>query len=137
MPVNALSLTGSSFRGGVGAGGGLFLSAVAVCGGWGLAAVGWWVWWLGCFLFGVESGYCFLVFRHCGNRCTPGWDEANAGIQSVHVAAAGRPLWVIVVNAVVVGTQEGQVLDVGKATSLPRDQMMDVAVVGWFIAAWS
>ena len=37
MPVNALSLTGSSFRGGVGAGGGLFLSAVAVCGGWGVS----------------------------------------------------------------------------------------------------
>ena len=55
-----------------------------------LAAVGWFLWWLSC-LFGVESGEGFVVFRHCGYRCTPGWDEADSGVESVHVAAAGRP----------------------------------------------
>ena len=101
-----------------------------------LAAVGWFLWWLSC-LFGVESGECFLVFRHCGYRCTPGWDEANPGVKSVHVATAGRPVWVIVVNTVVVGTQKRQVFNVGKATCLPGDEVVDLAVIGWLIAAWS
>ena len=78
-----------------------------------------------------------MVFRHCGNWGTPGWDEANPGVKSVHVATAGRPVWVIVVNTVVVRTQEGEVFNVGKATCLPGDEVVDLAVIGWFIAAWS
>ena len=102
---------------------------------WVLAAVGWRVWWLSCCLFGVESGECFLVFRHCRDWGAPGWDEADSGVESVHVAAPGRPLWVIVVNTVVVGAQKRQVLDVGKAARLPRHQMMDLAVISWLITA--
>ena len=95
-----------------------------------LAAVGWFLWCCGLCLFGGESCYCFLVFRHCGNRGAPGWDEGHSGVEAVHVAASGRPLWVIVVNTVVVGAQEGQVFNVGVATCLPRHQMMD------FEASW-
>ena len=117
----------------------------SVSGGWVLAAVGWFLWWCGrdccgdlsCGFLCFESCECFLVFRHCGNRGTPGWDEANPGIKAVHVAAPGRPLRVIVVDAVVVGAQESQVFNVGVATCLPRDEMVYLAVIGWFIAAGS
>ena len=82
------------------------LPALFVFGGRVLAAVGWWVRWLGwrcgCF-FGGESGDCFLVFRHRGDWCTPGWDERHACVEPVHVAAPGRPLWVIIIDPVVVG----------------------------------
>ena len=101
-----------------------------------LAAVGWFLWWLSC-LFGGESGYCFLVFRHCGDWCAPGWDEADPGVKPVHVATPGRPLWVIIIDPVVVGAQEGQVLDVGVASRLPGDEVMDLAVVCRLVTAWS
>ena len=101
-----------------------------------LTAVGWWVWWLSC-LFGGESGYCFLVFGHCGDWCAPGWDEADPGVKPVHVATPGRPLWVIIIDPVVVGAQEGQVLDVGVAAGLPGDEVMDLAVISGLVTAWS
>ena len=88
-------------------------------------------------MFGVESGYCFLVFRHCGNWCAPGRDEADPGVKPVHVATPGRPLWVIIIYPVVVGAQEGQVLNVGVAACLPGDEVMDLAVICRLIAAWS
>ena len=103
---------------------------------WVLAAVGWWIWWLSC-LFGGESCDGFLVFGHCGYWCAPGWDEADPGVEPVHVAASGRPLRVIIVNTVVVGAQEGQVLDVGVAACLPGDEVMDLAVISGLITAWS
>ena len=59
----------------------------------------------------------------------------DAAGDSEDVAASGGSLWVIVVNTVVVRTQEGQVLDVGVATCLPGDDVVDLAVVGWFVAA--
>ena len=101
-----------------------------------LTTVGWFLWWLFC-LFGVESGYCFLVFGHCGDWCSPGWDEADPGVKPVHVAASGRSLWVIIIYSVVVGAQERQVFNVGVAACLPGHQMMDLAVVCRLIAAWS
>ena len=88
-------------------------------------------------MFGVESGYGLLVFGCGGDRQSPGWDVADAGVESEDVASAGGSFWVIVVDAVVVGAQEGQVLDVGVAAGLPGDDVVDVAVVSWFVAAGS
>ncbi len=106
--------------------------------------VGWlacsWRWggWLACglsCLFGGESGCGFLVFGHGGNWHTPGRDVAHPGIQSEHVAAPGGSFGVIVVNTVVVGAQEGEVFKVGKTSCLPGDEVVDFAVISWFIAA--
>ena len=94
-------------------------------------------WWLFCCFFGGESGYGLLVFGCGGDRQSPGWDVADAGVESEDVASSGGPRWVIIINAVVVGTEEGQVVDVGVSAGLPGDDVVDVAVVGWFVTAGS
>ena len=85
-------------------------------------------------MFGGESGDGFLVFGHGGNWHTPGRDVAHPSIQPEHVTPACGAFRVIVVNAVVVGAQEGQVLDVGVASCLPGDEVVDFAVISWFVA---
>ena len=103
--------------------------------------VGWlpcswrWVGWLTCVLFGGESGDGFLVFGCGGYRCTPGWDVAHPGVQPEHVAPACGAFGVIVVNAVVVGAEEGEVFEVGKTSCLPGDEVVDFAVISGFVAA--
>ena len=59
----------------------------------------------------------------------------DASGDSEDVASSGGSFWVVVVDAVVVGAQEGQVVDVGVSAGLPGDDVVDVAVVGWFVAA--
>ena len=86
-------------------------------------------------MFGGESGHRLLVFGCGGNGQSPGWDVADAAGDAEDVASAGGPLWVIIVNSVVVGTQEGQVLDVGVTTCLPGDDVVNLAVIGGFVAA--
>ena len=76
-----------------------------------------------------------MVFGHGGNWYTPGWDVADAAGESEDVASSGGPRWVIIVNTVVVGAQEGQVLDVGVPTCLPGDDVVNLAVIGWFVTA--
>ena len=88
-------------------------------------------------LFGGESGCGFLVFGHGGNWCAPGRDVAHPGIQPEHVTPACGAFGVIVVNAVVVGAQEGEVSEVGESSGLPGDEVVDLAVISWFVAAWS
>ena len=93
--------------------------------------------WLPCCLFGGESGCGFLVFGHGGNRYTPGRDVAHPGIQPEHVTTPGGSFRVIVVNAVVVGAQEGEVFNVGESSCLPGDEVVDLAVVRRLVTPWS
>ena len=86
-------------------------------------------------LFGGESGEGFLVFGHGGYRRTPGRDVAHPGIEPEHVTTPGGAFGVIVVNTVVVGAQKGEVFKVGKTSGLPGDEVVDFAVVSWFVAA--
>ena len=86
-------------------------------------------------MFGVESGYRLLVFGCGGNGQSPGRDVADAAGESEDVASSGGPFRVIIVDAVVVGAQEGQVLDVGVPTCLPGDDVVNLAVIGWFVTA--
>ena len=60
----------------------------------------------------------------------------DASGDSEDIAPAGGSQWVIVVNTVVVRTQEGQVLDVGVTACLPGDDVVDLAVVSGFITPW-
>ena len=82
-----------------------------------------------------ESGDRLLVFGCVGNGKAPGRNVADAAGDSEDVASSGGPRWVIVVNTVVVGTQEGQILDVGVATGLPGDDVVNLAVVSGFVTA--
>ena len=86
-------------------------------------------------LFGGESCYRFLVFGHGGNWHTPGRDVAHPSIQPEHVTTPSGAFRVIIVNAVVVGAQEGEVFEVSKTSCLPGDEVVDFAVISWFVAA--
>ena len=76
-----------------------------------------------------------MVFGCGGNRHAPGRDVADAAGHSEYVASSGGFRRVVVVNTVVVRTQEGQVLDVGKPACLPGDDVVDLAVVSRLVTA--
>ena len=107
----------------------VWLAGVGVWCGW-LARTWWWF----CFL-GGESGHRLVVFGCGGNGQAPGWDVGDASGDSEDVSASGGSLWVIVVNTVVIGAQECQVLDVGVTACLPGDDVVDLAVISGFVTA--
>ena len=107
----------------------LWLAGFGVCCGC-LARAWWWF----CFL-GGESGHRLLVFGCGGNGQAPGWDVGDTASDSEDVASSGGFVGVVVVDAVVVGAQEGQVLDVGETACLPGDDVVDLAVIGRLVAA--
>ena len=80
--------------------------------------------------------YGFLVGRLPGNRCSPGRDIVNGSSQPKDIASAGWAGGVIVVNTVVISAQHGQVGRVGFSARLPRDDVVDLAVVRRFIAVF-